>query len=105
MKSHAGFAIYIANFPVVLSSKLQGDGRCNFNKECMALNMAMKLVLPPWNILKVIRKWSQDVKTTADNMQDHCIWEDNNGALNNFVSFILIACTQNKREQHYNPEN
>ena len=81
MRNHTGFAICIANCPIIWSSKLQGDIMTStMEAEYMALSMVMKSVLPLLNVLKSDWKRCQYVSTTVDDFQNS-IWEDNNGAL------------------------
>jgi hypothetical protein len=57
VKSQTGFVIFIANCPVIWTSKLQGNiATCTMEAEYNALSIAMRDVLPLLDLLKEIYK-------------------------------------------------
>ena len=81
VKSRTGFAICIANYPVIWQSKLQSDiATSTMEAEYTALSVAMKSVLPLLELLKTV---ARGVGMTEDQSTKFktTVWEDNNGAL------------------------
>ena len=81
VKSRTGFAICIANCPVIWQSKLQSDiATSTMEAEYTALSVAMKSVLPLLELLKTV---ARGVGMTEDQSTKFktTVWEDNNGAL------------------------
>ena len=81
VKSRTGFAICIANCPVIWQSKLQLDiATSTMEAEYTALSVAMKSVLPLLDLLKTV---ARGVGMTEDQSTKFktTVWEDNNGAL------------------------
>ena len=81
VKSRTGFAICIANCPVIWQSKLQSDiATSTMEAEYTALSVAMKSVLPLLDLLKTVARgvgMTEDQRTKFKTT----VWEDNNGAL------------------------
>ena len=81
MKSHTGFAICIANCPVIWTSKLQPDiATSTMEAEYNALSTAMKSVIPILELLRAVGKgvgMSEEQRTKFKTT----FWEDNMGAL------------------------
>ena len=81
VKSRTGFAICVANCPIIWVSKLQPDiATSTMEAEYNALSMAMKSVLPLLELLRVVGKQvglSEEQLTSFKTT----VWEDNAGAL------------------------
>jgi hypothetical protein len=81
VKSRSGFVIYIANCPVIWSSKLQGlIALCTMESEYNSLSESMKYVLPLQTLLKVAAH-AVGIDPVSLTTFRTTVWEDNAGAL------------------------
>ena len=81
VKSRTGYAICIADCPVVWGSKLQGSIALSTTEaEYNALSMVMRLVLPLLELYKTIGS-SLGIQSEVITQFRTTVWEDNNGCL------------------------
>jgi Reverse transcriptase (RNA-dependent DNA polymerase) len=81
VKSRTGFVIFVANCPVIWSSKLQGDiATCTMEAEYNALSISMRDVLPLQALLREIYNNIGLSKTQKVQFKT-TVHKDNNGAL------------------------
>ena len=98
VKSRTGYAICIADCPVVWGSKLQGSIALSTTEaEYNALSMVMRLVLPLLELYKTIGS-SLGIQSEVITEFRTTVWEDNNGCL---ILANLEPGRQTPRSKHY----